>query len=30
VKETKDLPENILAMPWHAFPKWLRGKLQSV
>jgi predicted AAA+ superfamily ATPase len=30
VKETKDLPENNLAMPWHAFPKWLRGELQSV
>lgn len=29
VKETKDLPENNLAMPWHAFPKWLRGELQS-
>ena len=30
VKETKDLPENNLVMPWHAFPKWLRGELEKV
>ncbi len=29
VKETKELPDNNLALPWQKFPKWLRGELQG-
>ena len=30
VKKRKDLPDDNQAMPWHEFPKWLRGELQNV
>ena len=29
VKEMKPLPNNNLALPWHEFPKWLRGELEK-
>ena len=29
VKEMKPLPDNNLALPWHEFPKWLRGELEK-
>jgi predicted AAA+ superfamily ATPase len=29
VKERKVLPNNNQALPWHEFPKWLRGELEK-